>query len=291
LKVLIVGSGGFIGTRLRIFLQAEGFQVCGASSADGTGIDPHTGLLPDDFTVASGTNAVVYLAQSPYYHKVPESFSHLLNVNVTSAVMVAESARKAKVRRFIYASTGNVYEGSFASLSESSPLRRDDVYALSKIHAEEALSFYRDYMDVIVMRIFGIYGPMQTGKLVPKLMESVLADREIILERNPVDQSDLDGLKISLCYIDDVVEIAGALIRKGGPPCINVAGNKVAGIRRIAMLIGRHLNRNPKFRLVERYRPFDLIADISLLKRALNPRFTSLTTGLKQTVESAEAKS
>ena len=287
MKVLIVGSGGYIGRHLRKYLQSEGFQVCGVSSADGSGIDPRTGILPEDFTVAAGTDAVVYLAQSPYYHSIPEGFSHLLNVNVTSAVKVAESARKAKVPRFIYASTGSVYEASFAPLSESSPLRRDTMYALSKIHAEEALSIYRDDMDMVMMRIFGIYGPSQTDKLIPKLLESVQAGKEISIERNPADENDLDGLKISLCYIDDAVEIISGLIRKGGLSCINVAGDKAVSLRKIVTLMGNHLNKRPTFGILDRYRRFDLIADVSLLKGALNPRFTSLEAGIKQTIEKA----
>lgn len=284
MKVLIVGSGGYVGTHLQAFLEAEGFQVCCVSSADGTGIDPRTGILPDGFGVSAGTDVVVYLAQSPYYHTVPEGFSHLLNVNVTSAVKVAEAARKANVRRFIYASTGSVYEASFTPLSESSPLRRDNMYALSKVHAEEVISFYREYMDVVVMRIFGIYGPMQTGKLVPKLFESVLNGREILIERNPADESDLDGLRISLCYIDDVVDIIVGLIRKGGLPYINVAGDDFGSVRKIASLMARHLKTRPKFKVFDRCRHFDLIADVSLLKRELNPRFTSLKVGLKRTI-------
>jgi UDP-glucose 4-epimerase len=285
MKVLIIGSGGYTGRRLQAFLRAEGLHVRGVSSADGTGIDPRTGLLPDDFVIAGGTDAVVYLAQSPHYHVMPEMFWHLLNVNVTSAVKVAESARKAKVGRFLYASTGSVYEASFAPLSESSPLRRDDGYALSKVHAEEALSVYRDAMDVVVMRIFGMYGPIQTGKLVPKLFDSVLKGKEISIERNPTDESDLDGLRISLCYIEDTVEIVSGLIKKGGLACINVAGNEAVSIRKLATLMGHLLRKTPKFKIADRYRRFDLIADNSLLKRVLNPAFTSLEAGLKQTFE------
>lgn len=285
MKVIIVGSGGFIGNHLYKFLQGEGIQVLGASSADGTGIVPRTGVLPYDFSIAPETDAIVYLAQSPYYNMVPEKFSHLVNVNVVSAVKVAEIARRAKVRRFIYASTGNVYAPSFAPFSESSPLRKDNWYSLSKVHAEEVLSLYKNDMDLVIMRIFGVYGPSQIDKLVPKLLSSVLQSKEISIERNPEDQSDLGGLKISLCYIDDIVEIISNLISKGGPSVLNIAGNEATSLRQMVNVMGQFFGKEPVLTVAEHCRRGDLIADISLLKSILNPQFTSLESGLKKTIE------
>ncbi len=285
MKVAIVGSGGFIGSHLNKFLQSEGIQVLGVSSADGTGIVPGTGILPDDFSIVPETDVIVYLAQSPYYNMLPEKFSHLVNVNVLSAVKIAELAHRAKVRRFIYASTGNVYEPSFTPFSESSSLRRDDWYSLSKIHAEELLSLYKNDMDLVIIRIFGVYGPGQTDKLVPKLLNSVMQDKEIFIEKNPENPSDLGGLKISLCYIDDIVEIMSNMIKKGGPSIINIAGNEAASLRQMANVMGQFLGKKPVLTVADRYRRGDLIADISLLKSILNPQFTSLESGLKETIE------
>ncbi len=285
MKVAIVGSGGFIGSHLNKFLQSEGIQVLGVSSADGTGIVPGTGILPDDFSIVPETDVIVYLAQSPYYNMLPEKFSHLVNVNVLSAVKIAELAHRAKVRRFIYASTGNVYEPSFTPFSESSSLRRDDWYSLSKIHAEELLSLYKNDMDLVIIRIFGVYGPGQTDKLVPKLLNSVMQDKEIFIEKNPENPSDLGGLKISLCYIDDIVEIMSNMIKKGGASIINIAGNKAASLRQMANVMGQFLGKKPVLTVADRYRRGDLIADISLLKSILNPQFTSLESGLKETIE------
>lgn len=285
MKVVIVGSGGFIGSHLKKFLQGEGIQVLCASSANGTGIVPDTGILPDDFSIAPETDVIVYLAQSPYYNMAPERFSHLMNVNVLSAAKIAELGRRAKVKRFIYASTGNVYAPTFTPFSESSPLRKDDWYSLSKIHAEEVLSLYKNDMDLVIMRIFGVYGPGQTDKLVPKLLSSVLQGKEISIEKNPEDKSDLGGLKISLCYIDDIVEIISNLISKGGPSILNIAGNEAASLRQMVNVMGQFLGKKPVLTVAERCRRGDLIADISLLRSILNPQFTSLESGLKKTIE------
>jgi nucleoside-diphosphate-sugar epimerase len=284
-KVTVIGSGGYIGRNLVLSLKKREFDVQGFSSSNGDCIDPTTGILSEGFSVPSSTNVIIYLAQSPCYRQVPDMSWHLWNVNVVSAVKIAELARRANVKRFIYASTGSVYAPSFKPLSETSPLSGDNWYSLSKIHAEEALSLYRNDIDLTIMRIFGIYGPGQNDKLVPKLLESVLEEREIGIERNEEDASDLDGLKISLCYIDNVVDILISLIMKGELPYINIAGNEVVSVRKIATIIGRCLEKTPKFKVLDKYRKFDLIADISLLQRTLNPLFTNLERGLKKTIE------
>ncbi len=285
MKVVIIGSNGFIGRFLQDFLKTKGIEVQSFSSCEEGGIDFETGMLSDTFEISGGTNAVVYLAQSPYYHQLPEMSWHLWNVNMVSAIKAAQIAHRSKVKRFIYASTGNVYIPSFEPLSETSPLRRDNFYSLSKVHAEESLSLYRKYMDLTILRIYGIYGPGQMDKMVPNLLNSVIEGKEVYVERNPNNDADLDGLKVSLCYIDDAIEILSNLIIKGGPPYINIAGNKAVSLRKIVTSIGYFLKKNPKFKVLNRYRQFDLIADISLLKQTLNPRFTSLETGLQKTIE------
>lgn len=286
MKVVIMGSGGFVGRHLVRFLQEKGIDTQGFSSSLPGGIDPNTGVLSDEFMIQGGTtDTVVYLAQSPFYNQAPEMAMHLINVNLVSLLKVADLARKAKVKRFVYASTGNVYAPSFEPLSENSALRRDNWYSLSKIHGEEALSLYNNDMDIIVVRPFGIYGPGQTGKLVPKLLDSVIHNRAISVNRNPHDIDDLDGLRISLCYIDDMVEILYRLSTSGGPSYLNVAGDKAVSIRQIAMLMAEYLKRDVEFKIVEESRDFNLIADISLLKKALNPKFTEFHEGIRKTVD------
>ncbi len=287
MKTVIIGSKGYIGMSLvRALQKKEGFDVQGFSSSNGECIDPVTGLLCDKFSIPAGTDAIIYLAQSPYYRQVPEMAWHLWNVNVVSAIKIAELARKAKVKRFIYTSTGNVYAPSFDALKESSPLRRDNCYSLSKIHAEEALSMYTDYFDLTILRIFGVYGPGQKDKLVPTLFASIRRDKTIFFDRNPDKPEDTDGLKITLCFIDDIVSIISDLLHKGGPSVLNVAGDETISLRELVTRMCQYTNKKTNGTSTESFRKSDLIADISLLKTTLNPQFTSFKCGLNKTLES-----
>src|SRR5262245_22420059 len=125
LKIVVVGSRGFLGRHLVSHLKARRLDVVELSSSSAAGIDAVSGLLPSSFTLPAATDAVVYLSQSPWYRKVPEMAGHVLNVNVVSAARIAELCRRAGVRRLVYTSTGNVYAPAFSPLSEASPLRRD----------------------------------------------------------------------------------------------------------------------------------------------------------------------
>ncbi len=291
MKIALIGSGGYIGSRFSAFLKNEGALVLKYSSSDGTGIDPVSGLLPHGFKIPEGTDSVVYLAQSPHYRDVPQMGWHLMAVNVLSALRAAEAARRAGVSRFIYASTGNVYAKTLGPLAETSKLCRDNWYSLSKVQAEEALALFRGDMDVIITRLFGVYGPGQTNKLVPGLLDSVLRGRSISIDKDPSDDNDTGGLRISLCYIDDIMRILMRLIKEGGPRCLNVAGDKAVSIGEIASIMARCLNKEASFRATGKNIPFNLVADIRQLKEALNPTFTSIDEGIRKTVEFETSKS
>jgi UDP-glucose 4-epimerase len=284
MTTLVIGSTGYMGRHLMAGLAATGLPAAGVSSSNGTGIHPDTGLLPDSFAVASGTEAVVYMAQSPRYRD-PEQASHVLAVNVVSAVRAAVAARKAGVRRFIYVSTGTVYAPSFEPLIEDAPLRGSDWYSLSKIQGEQAIQMFRDDMDVHVVRPFGVYGPDQTGRLVANLMASIQESRSITLQGRRDNPSSADGLRISLCHVDDATRILIHLIQHGGPACLNLAGEEAASIRTLATLLGELMGRTPVLAAATTFRNFDLVADIGLLRQTQPIVFTPLREGLSSLID------
>ena len=125
MRVAIFGSGGYVGQRLVERLSREGVETIPYSSGAPGTFDPSSGVICEDIRIPAGTDCVVYLSQSPRYREMPAGSGHLWGVNVLSAIRVANLARQAGARRFVHASTGNVYEPSFSPLSESCALRRD----------------------------------------------------------------------------------------------------------------------------------------------------------------------
>lgn len=282
MMVMVIGSGGYMGRQLMAALSHAGLYALGASSADGTGINPSRGLFPRTFTIPNGTEVVVYVAQSPYNHEAPEMAAHVLNVNMLSAVHAAILARAASVRRFIYVSTGSVYAPTFTQITETAPVRRDNWYALSKLHGEEALKLFRLDMELIVVRPFGVYGPYQSRRLVPNLIDAVRNGWPVTLHPRMGVPEDISGLKISLCYIDDAINILLRLVREGGPSCLNLAGSEVISIRSIAEAAGSALGCAPFFEEASSPRDSDMIADNHNLVRNLGPDFTPFRDGFEK---------
>jgi hypothetical protein len=140
--------------------------------------------------------------------------------------------------------------------------------------------------------------------LVPNLLDSILAGRPIYAEPG-ADASDRDGLRISPCCIDDAVEILCTMIHRGmgvppmssqakkthgrdaraTPEIVNLAGPEVISIRELATELGRLAVKAPNIEISPRRRQGDLIADLTLLRRAYEPQFTPLAAALERTVE------
>ena len=185
MTVAIFGAGGYIGRRLMRALERRHMEVAPYSSGDAGIFEPDSGLLHADVTLASGTECVIYLSQSPRIRQMPDQAAHVWGVNVVSALCAATLARQCGARRFIYASTGNVYAPSFDPLRETDAVQRDSWYPLSKVQAEEGLALFRHDMSVLITRIFGVYGPGQTDRLVTNLQQSVRSGVPITLAPRP----------------------------------------------------------------------------------------------------------
>ena len=290
MQVTIIGSGGFVGRRLVDELTQRGHSVRGVSSQASDGIDRGSGLLPPDFELSVGTEAVVYLAQSPHYRQMPELAWHVWNVNVTTALRVGQLARRAGVKRFVYTSTGSVYAPSFEPLVETDPVRRDKWYPLSKLQAEESLRLLAGEMQVSLVRPFGIYGPGQVGMLVPNVLESIVAGREVTIDRSPLDAGEPVGLWMSLCYVLDAATMLADLVEQPSlPEVVNLAGREAVSIRQLALDLGRQLGIAPRLKTVDRERDTDLIADLTLLESTISPKFTPWSQGLEATVSAWRA--
>lgn len=288
MNALVIGSGGYIGRNLSAYLKGRGWEVSGASSRDGTGIDPATGLFCQGFAIPPGTQAIIYLAQSPYSGSADIDPWHVFNVNVGSAIRAAQLGGDVGVKHFVYASTGNVYRWSIDPYREDAPLRRDEWYAMSKVHAEEALAHFASTMEVKVLRLFGVYGPNQRDRLVANIIDRVLGSRDISVDRTPEEtNARQDGLRISVCYIEDLCRIVEAAIVYGGAGVMNVASDDVPSIRELAQIVAELTSRPANLVAIDHVRSGNLIADIARLKTSLNPTFTPLRVGLEKAIAGA----
>jgi len=294
---LIIGAAGFIGRHLARAHHQRGDRVL---ALDLEHRDPddelpfpihHCDVVADPLHVPPGTDLVYYLAQFPQRRNFPDHAAPLLAVNALGAVRAAEAALNANVPAFLFASTGTVYAPSFHPLPEDHPRRRDLPYAFTKVVAEDALNLFPNSINILSARFFGVFGPRQNAMLVHNVAQRVRAGEPVLIEPNPHAPQDLDGLRISLTFIDDLVRCLLALAdrlsaREDLPPVLNVAGDEPVSIRRLAAEIGRVLGLHPSFDIAPRPRRSDYIADISRLTSLINPRFTPFHHALAKTLAS-----
>jgi nucleoside-diphosphate-sugar epimerase len=161
MKILVTGATGKVGSRFVPRLIAKGYDVTilirdaakapGAKVVVGDLYDPNT--LPP---AVAGMDAVIHLAA---LFRTFTDNEGIVKTNHAGTVALAQAAITAGVKRFVFASTGNVYSSGYGR-----PAKEDDIvnindpraYSSSKIAAEQEL--LKLDLDVRVLRLGFVYG-------------------------------------------------------------------------------------------------------------------------------------
>jgi nucleoside-diphosphate-sugar epimerase len=258
MKILVTGATGFVGRTLvpQLALAHEPIALIrrppaiplGASRTvvkDLTSPDLAT-VLPDDIEV------VVHLAQA--YLPFPSHAAEIFAVNALSTQRLADWARSSGVRRFVLASSGSVYQPATQPLREVDPAKPLSFHPATKLIAEQILAYYEDVMDVIRLRLFAPYGPGQTDRMIPRLINAVGQGRPVGLSRGGQP-------RINPIHVEDVVAIISQTVDGAGAPVVNLAGPRVVSVAEIAAIIGAAVGRAPVFEENDIDPPGDLIGD------------------------------
>lgn len=176
MKALISGGAGFIGSHLADYLIERGNEVivldnlstgrienltcakdkhCQVHTVDVSDLDRIQGYFAGIdyvFHLAALADIVPSIERPLDYHKA----------NVNGTVAMLEAARRARVKKFIYAASSSCYgiQEEFPT-DEEAAIQPQYPYALTKCIAEEYLfawsRFYR--LPVMSLRLFNVYGP------------------------------------------------------------------------------------------------------------------------------------
>ncbi|RLL76378.1 NAD-dependent epimerase/dehydratase family protein [Ochrobactrum soli] len=149
MKIVVTGAGGFIGSALMQQLYDEGHQV--------------TPLSRNDLANAyfSGTESVVHCAALAHRTGAERPDADAFDaVNHRLTVELAEKAKQAGVKRFVFVSTIYTIAGNPTPLTPDMPLspRADDDYGRAKAKAEAALLAMTG-IEVVIARPVLVYGP------------------------------------------------------------------------------------------------------------------------------------
>jgi UDP-glucose 4-epimerase len=278
---LITGSTGYIGTHLSALLEASpAWRVLRVDRASGfdLSVPGWSRQLPE-----KRVDVVFHLAQSRRYREFPDGAKDMLHVNVVSTVELADWAREHEVGRFVLASSGTIYAENEQPLVEEAPCRPATMYAATKLSAELLLSAFSEYMDVVVARLFSVYGPGQSDTLIAKMIDRIRRGQEITLARN-------SGIHLTPLHVGDCVKILtefATLRFKRGPMIINVAGERTLSLGSIVKMISQRTRRKAVIRITDE-EPRWLCADIGRLREFYTEPLVRFEDGIEETLRHAD---
>jgi nucleoside-diphosphate-sugar epimerase len=193
-KVLVTGGAGFLGSNLCIALASKGYSVdcmddLSASSHVPDGVEFIKADCNDasSFSGLGSYDYVVHYAALVGVLRTEENPLGVLN-DLEGIRNVLDFCMKKKVKRFVYASSSEVY-GNSANMpnKEGNPLSIENNYSLVKLAGEKLAEAYnsRYGLSTCSLRFFNTYGPSQRGSkygfVVKKFFEDATSKKPITI--------------------------------------------------------------------------------------------------------------
>lgn len=208
MRILITGSSGFIGENIIRVLDVHSLLLAARNPAvlrnilAGFGVVSLEEILDGEFPEV---DAVVHLAGRAHLMRdnVTDPLMEYTRINHDLSLKLADSALKAGVKKFVYASTVKVMgEGrrNMAPLTEEAPFIPECPYAISKMEAEKGLRMLfiqQKSSKLVILRLPMVYGPGNKGNMLSLLK---MASRGIPLPLGAVKA------KRSMVYIGNLCD-------------------------------------------------------------------------------------
>lgn len=218
-RVLITGVAGFIGSSLARALLAEGAEVRGVddlSTGKKENLDEIRGQMEfrladvqDANAMAEACDGVEYVFHEAAIPSVPVSVKDPVGTNgpnLNGTLTLLEAARKAGVKRLMYAASSAAYGDDPEMPKKESMLPAPiSPYAVQKVAGEHYLASYaRVYgLETVSLRYFNIFGPRQDPS---SQYSGVLARFISLISAGEAPTIFGDGLTSrDFTYIDNVV--------------------------------------------------------------------------------------
>jgi UDP-glucose 4-epimerase len=212
-KIIISGVAGFIGSNLAGRLLSEDYRVIGIDNlAYGLrenvpeGVDFHCGDIREKkiFPLFKDVDTVFHLAAKNCIADCQMDPVETAEINVSGTVNVFEAARRAGVRKIVYAESSAIYEGSSIYPTPEREEKPESFYAVSKLasmyFAKAYERFYR--LKFTGLRYFCVYGPVQDyRRTIPPVMSAFII--KILKGQRPVIYG-IGEKRRDFVYVDDV---------------------------------------------------------------------------------------
>jgi nucleoside-diphosphate-sugar epimerase len=259
---LITGGAGFIGSHLAAHLRKRGEHVVVLDNfVTGTRDNlryarPNRLVRGDIRNPAAARRAlkgIDYVLHQAALRSVPRSLedpSASNDVNVSGTLNLLLEAVRARVKRFVYASSSSVYgDGKTFPQKETQLPQPLSPYAVSKLAAEYYCGmFSKTYgLATVSLRYFNVFGPRQDpaskyAAVIPKFILAAINDEEVEIHGDGEQSRDFT-------YIDNVIQanVLAATRRVDAPKVYNVAVEETHSVldilRGVEKSFGKKLRR------------------------------------------------
>jgi nucleoside-diphosphate-sugar epimerase len=307
-KFLVTGAAGFIGSNLVAALTARGDGVRAFDNlatghwglvkrvvTDTSLVEAVTADIRDTVAVARAMSGVEVVFHQAALGSVPRSVENPVEsdeVNVHGTTVVLDAARRAGVRRVIFAASSAAY-GDTPTLPKHEAMAPAPLspYAVSKVTGEQYFRVFASLygLETVSLRYFNVFGPNQLPEgayaaAIPRFIRAALSKEPITIYGDGEQTRDF-------CFIANVVSanlLAAASPKKLAGEVINIAGGRRISLNDLVKEIGRVLGRPLEVRYVDP-RPGDVLhslADIDRAKELLGYEPTvTWENGLPPTIE------
>jgi UDP-glucose 4-epimerase len=304
MKCLVTGGAGFIGSHLATALVERGDAVRvfdnlrSGSRANlahlGTKIEVVEGDLLDAAAIERAVEGVEVIFHQAALASVPRSVEKPLDTHavcVTGTLQLLDAARKAGVRRLVFAGSSSVYGNQPAmSKRETDVLSPLSPYAAAKLAGEAyCQSFTAVYgLETVVLRYFNVFGPRQDphseySAVIPKFVSLMLRGKRPMVFGDGQQSRDFT-------YVEDVVR--GNLLAAGHPNAVgrifNIACGRQQSLLQLIASINAVLGTSiePEFAPARAGDVRESLADISAAREVLGYEpAIDFDEGLRRSIE------
>jgi len=215
IKILITGVAGFIGSNLAEYLLQKGHEISGIDNfAFGLieQIPDKVKFYQEDicsksiYPLFEGVDIVVHLAAKNCISDCQDDPVETAGINIIGTINVFEAARRAGVKKVIYAESSALYEGSSVFPTPETHINPQSFYAVSKASTAYFAEAYRRYYGLYTtaIRYFNVYGPRQDyRRTIPPLISAFII--AMLQGQRPVIHGD-GSKKRDFVHVDDVNE-------------------------------------------------------------------------------------
>ncbi|MGD9127272.1 MAG: SDR family oxidoreductase [Planctomycetia bacterium] len=303
---LVTGGAGFIGSNIAETLLERGDRVRvldNLSTGHKSNIEPFLdhphfefieGSICDAKTVAKAVAGVDTIFHEAALASVPRSVEAPLDTNahcVTGTVTVLDEARKAKVRRVVYAASSSMYgDQPFASKREIDSPDPISPYGVAKLAGEYyCRAFYASYgLETVCLRYFNVFGPRQDpgseySAVIPLFITAMLEGRQPVVYGDGLQSRDftfVENVVRANLLAADAPDVAGRVF--------NCANGKTTDLLTLVRLLNELLGTKiePKFDPPRVGDIRDSLADITEARKWLEYEPpVDFETGLRRSID------